>query len=147
MGRPRRSNSCGRSSIRSCACIPETGRKNLFVNPQFTVGLKGFDGPQASALLKMLYDHMTQYQFIVRYRWQPGSLAFWDNRTTMHYGIYDYGDDRRVMHRVTLKGERPFGVECNPFRRARIDVERVIRCTPTRRRPAALAGSAAVRGL
>jgi taurine dioxygenase len=54
----------------------------------------------------MLYDHMTQYQFVVRYRWQPGSLAFWDNRTTMHYGIYDYGDDRRVMHRVTLAGER-----------------------------------------
>jgi taurine dioxygenase len=49
---------------------------------------------------------MTQYQFVVRYRWKPGSLAFWDNRTTMHYGIYDYGDDRRVMHRVTLAGER-----------------------------------------
>jgi alpha-ketoglutarate-dependent taurine dioxygenase len=85
---------------------PETGRKNLFVNPQFTVGLKGFDGPQASALLRLLYEHMTEFRFVVRYRWKPGSLAFWDNRTTMHYGIYDYGDDRRVMHRVTLAGER-----------------------------------------
>ncbi len=85
---------------------PETGRKNLFVNPQFTVGLKGFDGPQGNAFLRMLYDHMTQYQFIVRYRWRPSALAFWDNRTTMHYGIYDYGDERRVMHRVTLKGSR-----------------------------------------
>jgi taurine dioxygenase len=84
---------------------PETGRKNLFVNPQFTVGIKGFDGPQGSAFLRMLYDHMTQFQFIVRYRWHPGSLAFWDNRATMHYGIYDYGEDRRVMHRVTLKGD------------------------------------------
>ncbi len=89
---------------------PETGRKNLFVNPQFTVGLKGFDGPQASALLKMLYDHMTQFPFVVRYRWQPGSLGFWDNRTTMHYGVYDYGTERRIMHRVTLKGERPVGI-------------------------------------
>jgi alpha-ketoglutarate-dependent taurine dioxygenase len=86
---------------------PETGRKNLFVNPQFTVGLKGFDGPQANALLRLLYDHMIQPQFVVRYRWRPGTLGFWDNRTTMHYGIYDYGDARRIMHRVTLKGERP----------------------------------------
>jgi alpha-ketoglutarate-dependent taurine dioxygenase len=90
---------------------PETGRKNLFVNPQFTVGLKGFDGVQGPGLLRVLYDHMTQPQFIVRYRWRPGTLAFWDNRTTMHFGIYDYGDDRRIMHRVTLQGERPHGVD------------------------------------
>jgi taurine dioxygenase len=88
---------------------PETGRSNLFVNPQFTVGLKGFPGPQADAFLRLLYDHMTQPELIVRYRWQPGTLAFWDNRTTMHYGIYDYGDERRIMHRVTLRGDRPAG--------------------------------------
>jgi taurine dioxygenase len=88
---------------------PETGTRNLFVNPQFTVGLKGFDGPQGQALLRMLYDHMIQPQYIVRYRWRPGTLAFWDNRSTMHYGIYDYGDERRVMHRVTLQGDRPRG--------------------------------------
>lgn len=88
---------------------PETGRRNLFVNPQFTVGLKGFPGPQGAAFLRMLYDHMTQPEFVVRYRWQPGTLAFWDNRATMHFGIYDYGDDRRVMHRVTLRGDRPAG--------------------------------------
>jgi taurine dioxygenase len=89
---------------------PETGRRNLFVNPQFTVGLKDFPGPQSAALLRVLYDHMTQPEFIVRYRWTPGTLAMWDNRTTMHFGIYDYGDARRIMHRVILRGERPAGV-------------------------------------
>jgi taurine dioxygenase len=88
---------------------PETGARNLFVNPQFTVGIRGFDGPQGQALLRLMYDHMTQPKFIVRYRWRPGTLAFWDNRATMHYGIYDYGEARRVMHRVTLQGDRPRG--------------------------------------
>jgi taurine dioxygenase len=88
---------------------PETGERNLFVNPQFTVGLSGFDGPQGNGLLKLLYDHMIQPQFLVRYRWRAGALAFWDNRTTMHYGVYDYGESPRLMHRVTLAGDRPAG--------------------------------------
>ena len=88
---------------------PETGRKNLFVNPGFTVGLKGFTGPQGNGLLHVLYDHMTQPDFIVRWRWSPGTLAFWDNRATMHFGIHDYGDAHRLMHRITLRGDRPAG--------------------------------------
>ena len=88
---------------------PETGRRNLFVNPQFTVGLKSFPGPQGEGLLRVLYDHMLQPQFTVRYRWRPRTLAFWDNRATMHYGVFDYELSRRVMHRVTLKGDRPYG--------------------------------------
>jgi taurine dioxygenase len=88
---------------------PETGRSNLFVNPGFTVGVKDLPGPQGDRLLRMLYDHMIAPEFLVRYRWQPGTLAFWDNRTTMHYGIYDYGDARRIMHRVILRGDRPVG--------------------------------------
>jgi alpha-ketoglutarate-dependent taurine dioxygenase len=89
---------------------PETGRKKLFVNPNFTVAVKGMYGLQGQGLLRMLYEHMTQYEFICRYRWRPGTLAFWDNRATMHYGIYDYGAERRVMHRVTLRGDRPAGL-------------------------------------
>jgi len=88
---------------------PETGRPNLFVNPQFTAGLRGFTRAQGDGLLRLLYEHMTQPEFVVRYRWQPGTLAFWDNRTTMHFGIYDYDDARRVMHRVILRGDRPIG--------------------------------------
>jgi alpha-ketoglutarate-dependent taurine dioxygenase len=88
---------------------PETGRKALFVNPGFTVGVKGFDGRQSKGLLRLLYRHATQPELICRYRWRPGSLAFWDNRATMHYGVHDYGGARRVMHRVTLRGDRPSG--------------------------------------
>jgi taurine dioxygenase len=88
---------------------PETKRKNLFVNPGFTVGLKDIPGSQGKALLRLLYNHMTAPEFLVRYKWSSGTLAFWDNRTTMHYGIYDYDGARRVMHRVILRGDKPQG--------------------------------------
>jgi taurine dioxygenase len=88
---------------------PETQRRNLFVNPGFTVGLRDFPPAQSKGLLRMLYAHMTQPDFTVRYCWQPGTLAFWDNRATMHFGISDYGDARRIMHRVILRGDRPAG--------------------------------------
>jgi alpha-ketoglutarate-dependent taurine dioxygenase len=101
---------------------PETGRRNLFVNPNFTVALEGFDGPQGHALLQLLYDEMTRPELTCRHRWRPGSVAMWDNRTTMHYGIYDYGDARRLMHRVTLRGDKPYGpalpLEVGPAARA-----------------------------
>ena len=88
---------------------PETGRKNLFVNPKFTVRLADMPEAQSDGLLRLLYDHMTRPEFVVRYHWSPGTLAMWDNRATMHYGIYDYEGDQRVMHRVTLRGDRPVG--------------------------------------
>jgi alpha-ketoglutarate-dependent taurine dioxygenase len=89
---------------------PETGRKGLFVNPTFTKLLSGFPGDQSAALLRLLYDHSTRPEFLCRYRWSEGTVAFWDNRATMHYGLFDFGDARRVMHRVTLRGEAPVGV-------------------------------------
>jgi taurine dioxygenase len=88
---------------------PETKRKNLFVNPGFTVGLKDIPGSQGKSLLRLLYNHMTAPEFLVRYKWSAGTLAFWDNRTTMHYGIYDYDGAQRVMHRVILRGDKPEG--------------------------------------
>jgi taurine dioxygenase len=88
---------------------PETGRRNLFVNPKFTVALGGFPQRQGDALLRLLYEHMADPRFVVRYRWRPGTLAFWDNRATMHYGVHDYGEATREMHRVTLRGDRPVG--------------------------------------
>jgi taurine dioxygenase len=88
---------------------PETGRKNLFVNPKFTVAVKDMPQSQSEGFLRLLYDHMTRPDFIVRYHWKPRTLGMWDNRSTMHFGIYDYGEDRRVMHRVTLRGDRPVG--------------------------------------
>jgi len=88
---------------------PETGRKGLFVNPKFTIRVKDMPETQSDALLRLLYEHMTNPSFVVRYHWKPATLAFWDNRSTMHFGIYDYGGERRVMHRVTLRGDRPVG--------------------------------------
>ena len=88
---------------------PETGRKNLFVNPKFTVRITDMPERQSDGLLRLLYEHMTSPQFVVRYHWQPGTFAFWDNRATMHFGIFDYEGERRVMHRVTLSGDRPVG--------------------------------------
>jgi taurine dioxygenase len=88
---------------------PETARKNLFVNPKFTVRIVDMPEAQSEALLRLLYDHMTRPEFVVRYHWEPGTLAVWDNRATMHFGIFDYEGDTRVMHRVTLRGDRPMG--------------------------------------
>jgi taurine dioxygenase len=88
---------------------PETDGLALFVNPGFTARIKGFDGRQSADLLRLLYKHATQSEFMCRYRWEPGSLAFWDNRATMHYGGHDDGTAHRVMHRVTLRGDRPVG--------------------------------------
>ncbi len=87
---------------------PETGRKNLFVNPGFTRSIKGLTAKESDALLAFLYEHMTTPEYIVRYRWEEGDLGFWDNRTTMHYAIGDYGDAHRVIQRVTIKGDKPF---------------------------------------
>jgi taurine dioxygenase len=87
---------------------PETGRRSLFVNPGFTIKIKGLTSKESNALLAFLYAHMATPEYVVRYRWEAGDLGFWDNRTTMHYAITDYGDAHRVIQRVTIKGDKPF---------------------------------------
>jgi alpha-ketoglutarate-dependent taurine dioxygenase len=87
---------------------PETGRRSLFVNPGFTIRIKGLTTKESDTLLQFLYAHMATPEFVVRYRWEEGDLGFWDNRTTMHYAISDYGEAHRVIQRVTIKGDRPF---------------------------------------
>ncbi len=87
---------------------PETGRRNLFVNPGFTVRIKELTVRESDALLQFLYQHMTTPEYVVRYRWEEGDLGFWDNRTTMHYAVGDYGDAHRVIQRVTIRGDRPY---------------------------------------
>ena len=87
---------------------PETGHRNLFVNPGFTAQIKGLSWRESEALLHLLYAHMTTPEYVVRYRWEEGDLGFWDNRTTMHYAVQDYGDAHRVIQRVTIQGDRPY---------------------------------------
>jgi taurine dioxygenase len=86
---------------------PETGRRNLFVNPGFTKRITGLTARESDAILQFLYRHMTKPEYVVRYRWEEGDLGFWDNRTTMHYAIHDYGSAHRVIQRVTIRGDRP----------------------------------------
>ncbi|HEV7725519.1 MAG TPA: TauD/TfdA family dioxygenase [Modestobacter sp.] len=88
---------------------PETGRRSLFVNPGFTSHIAGVSEAESRALLDLFYAHLTQPEHIVRHRWSVGDVAMWDNRATLHYANRDYGDFRRIMHRVTLRGDEPFG--------------------------------------
>ena len=88
---------------------PETGRKGIFVNPGFTSHLTGVSEFESRAILDLLYAHLTKPEHIVRHRWRAGDVAMWDNRSTSHYANRDYGTDRRVMHRITLRGDVPAG--------------------------------------
>ena len=83
---------------------PETGRKALYVNSRFTKGIDGWSQEESNALLDYLYKFSTQPQFCCRFKWQVGSMAFWDNRATQHLAINDYNGQRRFLHRITLKG-------------------------------------------
>jgi taurine dioxygenase len=88
---------------------PETGERSLFVNPLFTDKLDGMRRRESDVLLAMLYDIATAPERVVRWKWETGDVAFWDNRCTMHYALLDFGDRRRRMLRVALEGDRPAG--------------------------------------
>jgi taurine dioxygenase len=85
---------------------PVTGRKFLYVNDGFTVHVVGLRARESSRLLTMLFEHMNQPEFQVRFRWQNNSLAMWDNRCTMHYAVADYMPHYRCMHRITVVDDR-----------------------------------------
>jgi taurine dioxygenase len=85
----------------------ETGRKCLYVNGTFTIRFKDMTEEESAPLLNYLYQHAVRPEFTCRFRWEKGSIAFWDNRCVQHNAINDYHGQRRVMHRVTIEGERP----------------------------------------
>lgn len=89
---------------------PVSGKKVLFVNPQFTVGINGMEEHESRALLDLLFRQacVPEYQF--RHHWQPSTIAMWDNRSTQHYAVHDYYPQRRYMERVTIKGGPVTGV-------------------------------------
>ncbi len=86
---------------------PETGRKALYVNAGHTVRFRDMTEKESAPLLSFLFAHQVRPEFTCRFRWQPGSIAFWDNRCTQHNPVNDYHGYRRVMHRITLAGDRP----------------------------------------
>jgi taurine dioxygenase len=83
---------------------PDSGRKVLYVNPAHTIGIEGWKKADSDALLAELYAHVDQPQFTCEFNWQPGSVAFWDNRSTWHFAQNDYQGEARLMHRITLAG-------------------------------------------
>jgi len=93
---------------------PETGRPGLFVNRLNTRRFDGWSEAESAPLLEFLFAHAVRPEFTCRFRWRPGSLAFWDNRSVQHLALNDYAGHRREMHRVTLCGDRPYGVDGMP---------------------------------
>lgn len=89
---------------------PETGRRCLFVNPVYAIRFEDWTEEESAPLLDYLNEHCVKPQFLCRFRWSPGAVAFWDNRCTQHFAVNDYRGHRRHMQRVTLKGDRPYGV-------------------------------------
>jgi taurine dioxygenase len=87
---------------------PETGRKGLFVNSIFTASIKAMKRAESDALLNFLYRHIETPDFSCRYRWQPNSIAMWDNRCTQHRLCGDNKTAPRRMERITIDGDRPF---------------------------------------
>ncbi|MBB3308192.1 MULTISPECIES: taurine dioxygenase [Enterobacterales] len=87
---------------------PVSGRKALFVNEGFTTRLLGLSEKESDALLNFLFWHSAKPEFQVRWRWQENDVAIWDNRVTQHYANADYYPARRVMHRATVLGDKPF---------------------------------------
>lgn len=88
--------------------IPETGRRALYVNSEFTTRFEGWTRRESLPLLKYLFDFGARPEYVTRFRWAPGSIAIWDNRQTWHFAVNDYQGQRRVMHRILLAGSKPF---------------------------------------
>jgi taurine dioxygenase len=99
-GDPKADKECLHPLVRS-------NRKALFVNPVYTVGIKGMTPRESGPLLTQLYQQATRPKFTSRFRWSKGAVAIWDNRMTMHYAINDYDGQRWLLWRTTFAGERP----------------------------------------
>jgi alpha-ketoglutarate-dependent taurine dioxygenase len=95
---------------------PESGERALFVSPSFLKSVVGLSPRESQVLLEFLWEHIVRPEFTVRFRWEPGSVAFWDNRATAHLAprdIFDSDFDRQ-FYRVTLVGDVPIGVDGKP---------------------------------
>jgi taurine dioxygenase len=87
---------------------PETGERALYVNRSFTARIPQLEPTESTMLVDHLCNWAVRPEFTCRWSWRPGDLAMWDNRSTQHLAVNDY-DDRRIMHRVILAGDRPVG--------------------------------------
>ncbi len=86
---------------------PETHRKSIYCSKYHTDRIKGWTREESLPILEFLMQHMTREQYVTRFRWRRGSLAMWDNRRLFHHALNDYQGQRRHMHRVIVRGDRP----------------------------------------
>jgi taurine dioxygenase len=86
---------------------PETGRKALYLNAGHTLQFKDMSVEESAPILDYLFRHQVRPEFTCRFAWRAGSMAFWDNRCALHNPVNDYHGYRRVMHRITLAGDKP----------------------------------------
>lgn len=86
---------------------PETGRRSLFLNPEYTTRFEGWTRRESLPLLEYLYQHAARPEFTTRLRWRPGMVAFWDNRQVWHNAVNDYTGMLRVMSRSVIRGQAP----------------------------------------
>ncbi len=84
---------------------PISGKRAIYVNPDFTLYINDIPERESEALLAELYEHCQKEAFTHRFQWEVGSVAFWDNRATWHKALNDYPGQRRLMHRITIEGE------------------------------------------
>ncbi len=85
----------------------DSGRKHLYVNGGFTTRFANMTEEESAPLLHYLLQHAARPEFTHRFQWRPGAMAFWDNRCTQHFALNDYHGQRRLMHRITIQGQRP----------------------------------------
>jgi alpha-ketoglutarate-dependent sulfate ester dioxygenase len=108
---------------------PETGERTLLLG-HFVKRILGLSSYDSAHLFQVFQDHITRLENTVRWRWQVGDVAVWDNRATQHYAINDYGDQHRVVRRVTVAGDVPVGVDGRrsvvETRRVRDEAERAV---------------------
>ena len=88
---------------------PESGERALLLGG-FAQRIVGMGARDSAALLRLFQEHVERHENMVRWRWRPGDVAFWDNRTTQHRVVADFGDSPRRLHRVTIAGDLPYGV-------------------------------------
>ncbi|WP_298598401.1 TauD/TfdA dioxygenase family protein [Zoogloea sp.] len=98
---------------------PETGERNLLLG-NFVKRFEGLSSQDSAQLFSVLQNHVIRLENTVRWRWQAGDVAIWDNRATQHYAINDYGDAHRVMRRVTVDGDVPVSVDGEQSRSLRV---------------------------
>jgi taurine dioxygenase len=84
-----------------------SGRKYLYVNRGFTIRFANMTEAESRPLLDYLYAHAARPEFTCRFNWRPGAMAFWDNLCTQHFAVNDYHGQRRLMHRITIRGRAP----------------------------------------